>query len=192
MTVLLCLYTKALCSIKGNEKYLQGFAQSASLAENAWRCGIITVAKIQSINELCRLMWMSYIYLKEWNADQILASSEEFTQGPRLWFWLTYSSSTNYTTATGVSKMLHKTVVLSARSLLSNWTGKTKAHREIIGNASGGIPNELLKWSKFKGKCLSSLATRSAQCVFIYLYLCIIFIYMCDAYFYIFFPNILN
>lgn len=33
MTVLLCLYSKALCSIKGNEKYLHGFAQSASLAE---------------------------------------------------------------------------------------------------------------------------------------------------------------
>jgi hypothetical protein len=42
MTVLLCLYSKALCSIKGNEKYLHGFAQSAPLAENAWRCGMVT------------------------------------------------------------------------------------------------------------------------------------------------------
>ena len=65
MTVLLCLYTKALCSIKGNEKYLHGFAQSASLAENAWRCGIVTVAKMQSLKEPCRLMLKSHIHLKQ-------------------------------------------------------------------------------------------------------------------------------
>lgn len=96
MTVLLCLYTKALCFIRGNEKYLHGFAQSASLAENAWRCGIVTVAEIQSIKELCRLLGPSSIHVKEWSADQTLASSEQFMQGPGLWFWCKYSLSTNY------------------------------------------------------------------------------------------------
>ena len=94
MTVLLCLYTKALCSIKGNEKYLHGFAQSASLAENAWRYGIVTVAKMQCLKEPCRLMLKSHIHLKQmtcWPDPGLLG-----IVNPVLWRGSKRSLSMNY------------------------------------------------------------------------------------------------
>lgn len=83
MTVLLCLFMKALCSIKGSEKYLRGFAHSASLAENAWRFGIGTEAERVSIKEACQLTWKPYIYPNPRNAGQTLGSLSILNAGVR-------------------------------------------------------------------------------------------------------------
>ena len=163
MTVLLCLYTKALCSIKGNEKYLHGFAQSASLAENAWRCGIVTMAKMQSLKELCRLMLKSHSHLKQvrcWPDPGLLG-----TINPVLWYGSKCSLSMNYAHScwVGQNDVLDSSAVCKEIIIQLGRKNTSKERIRMAGRRCGfqmsccNDPDSNGKWSEVKWKSLSRI-----------------------------------